>query len=91
MKSEARLGFERAFWAYQEASKKYRMREIGDDEFLLARKQKDEASAILDAEIVKTKAMRNARARETRKAREDAYRSCGLVKVRGALGGTYWE
>jgi hypothetical protein len=26
-----------------------------------------------------------------RKAREDALKSCGLVKVRGALGGTYWE
>jgi alpha-D-ribose 1-methylphosphonate 5-triphosphate synthase subunit PhnG len=26
-----------------------------------------------------------------RKAREDALRSCGLVKVRGTLGGTYWE
>ena len=23
--------------------------------------------------------------------REDALRSCGLVKVRGILGGTYWE
>jgi hypothetical protein len=30
---------------------------------------------------------RNAR----RKAREDAYRSCGLKKVRGDLGGVYWE
>lgn len=26
-----------------------------------------------------------------RKEREDVLRSCGLVKVRGALGGTYWE
>ena len=26
-----------------------------------------------------------------RKAREDALRSLGLTKVRGALGGTYWE
>lgn len=26
-----------------------------------------------------------------RKARNEAYRSCGLIKVRGALGGTYWE
>lgn len=31
------------------------------------------------------------RARESRRARDDAYRSCGLRKVRGALGGTYWE
>jgi hypothetical protein len=22
---------------------------------------------------------------------KDAYESCGMVKVRGALGGTYWE
>jgi len=36
------------------------------------------------------KHLRNIR-NETRRAREDAYRSCGLVKVRGALGGTYWE
>lgn len=26
-----------------------------------------------------------------RKAREDILRSCGLTKVRGALGGVYWE
>ncbi len=26
-----------------------------------------------------------------RKAKDDAMRSCGLVKVRGALGGVYWE
>lgn len=26
-----------------------------------------------------------------RRAREEALRSCGLTKVRGALGGTYWE
>jgi len=26
-----------------------------------------------------------------RKAREQAMRDCGLVKVRGALGGVYWE
>jgi len=26
-----------------------------------------------------------------RKAREEAMRSLGLVKVRGAMGGTYWE
>jgi len=24
-------------------------------------------------------------------AKNDAYRSCGLKKVRGNLGGTYWE
>ena len=26
-----------------------------------------------------------------RRERDQAYRDCGLVKVRGALGGTYWE
>ena len=26
-----------------------------------------------------------------KKAREDALRSCGLVKVRGSMGGIYWE
>lgn len=26
-----------------------------------------------------------------RRMREAALRSCGLVKVRGALGGVYWE
>lgn len=34
---------------------------------------------------------RNARARANRKAREQAMRDAGLVKVRGAQGGTYWE
>jgi uncharacterized Zn finger protein (UPF0148 family) len=29
--------------------------------------------------------------RARRKEREDALKSLGLVKVRGALGGTYWE
>ena len=27
----------------------------------------------------------------TRRQRDDAMRSVGIVKVRGALGGTYWE
>lgn len=31
------------------------------------------------------------RAAANRKAREDVYRSCGLTKVRGNLGGVYWE
>lgn len=31
------------------------------------------------------------RASINRTAREEAYRSCGLIKVKGALGGTYWE
>lgn len=28
---------------------------------------------------------------EDRKARDEAMRSLGLVKVRGAMGGMYWE
>ena len=34
---------------------------------------------------------KHARARANRKALEDVYSSCGLVKVRGAMGGVYWE
>lgn len=34
---------------------------------------------------------RRPKAKANRKAREDALRSLGLTKVRGALGGTYWE
>jgi len=33
----------------------------------------------------------SAKRRQAKKDREDALRSCGLVKVRGALGGVYWE
>jgi len=33
----------------------------------------------------------NEKRKAARRAREAALRSCGLVKVRGALGGTYWE
>lgn len=35
--------------------------------------------------------LRNRAARLNRQSRDEAYRACGLVKVRGALGGTYWE
>lgn len=31
------------------------------------------------------------RAAAARKARDEAMRSCGLVKVRGAMGGVFWE
>ena len=34
---------------------------------------------------------RNRRARLNRKLKDEALRSLGLVKVRGALGGVYWE
>lgn len=31
------------------------------------------------------------RSRQARKAREQVLRDLGMVKVRGAMGGTYWE
>ena len=31
------------------------------------------------------------RRRKARRERDDALRSLGLVKVKGAMGGTYWE
>ena len=31
------------------------------------------------------------RAALARRARAQAYRDCGLTRVKGALGGTYWE
>lgn len=34
---------------------------------------------------------RNARQRTSRRIRDDAMRSLGLVKVKGGRGGTYWE
>ena len=34
---------------------------------------------------------KRAKARAARKERDSLMRSLGLVKVRGALGGTYWE
>ena len=36
-------------------------------------------------------AAKKAKARKARRQREAVLRDCGLVKVRGALGGTYWE
>jgi uncharacterized Zn finger protein (UPF0148 family) len=38
-----------------------------------------------------TSKAKRAKARANRKARESVLRDCGLVKVRGAMGGTYWE
>lgn len=34
---------------------------------------------------------RNKRQRTARKAKNQAMRSMGLTRVKGALGGTYWE
>lgn len=43
-----------------------------------------------ECEETRSKAKRE-RARLRRKERDDVMRSCGLQKVRGAMGGTYWE
>jgi len=37
------------------------------------------------------KKARNARRSQARRVRDEVYRSLGLKKVLGALGGTYWE
>lgn len=41
--------------------------------------------------MIRTDAQRLAARRKARRERDQAMRDCGLVKVRGALGGTYWE
>jgi hypothetical protein len=37
------------------------------------------------------KALRNRRARANRRLHDEVMQSCGLTKVRGSMGGTYWE
>jgi hypothetical protein len=44
-----------------------------------------------EAEGAAARKRKLARRRENRRAREDVLRSLGLRRVRGALGGTYWE
>ena len=38
-----------------------------------------------------TSRKKKAAARRRRRERDEVMRSCGMVKVRGAMGGTYWE
>lgn len=45
----------------------------------------------IDSEKKAKRAKLNARARANRKARESVMQDLGLVKVRGAMGGVYWE
>jgi hypothetical protein len=45
---------------------------------------KDQADSLNEAAKLKARKL-------ARRAREDALRSVGLVKVRGAMGGTFWE
>lgn len=40
---------------------------------------------------VEPEKVRRARARANRKAKDQILRDMGMVKVRGNLGGTYWE
>lgn len=42
-------------------------------------------------EACDNKVRKSAKARARRRERDSVMRSLGLVKVRGALGGTYWE
>jgi len=42
-------------------------------------------------ESCERKELRTVQARRNRREREAALRDCGLVKVRGNLGGIYWE
>ena len=51
----------------------------------------DEERDALLTDLAERKAMARAKAREARQARAEAYKSCGMVRVRGNLGGTYWE
>jgi hypothetical protein len=50
---------------------------------------KKEAQA--DLELALQHERKLARARSNRKARHQAMLDCGLVRVKGALGGTYYE
>jgi hypothetical protein len=56
-------------------------------DLVLAEACGDQARAIAIAKVINARK----RARDNRRARESAMRDCGLVKVRGNLGGTYWE
>jgi uncharacterized Zn finger protein (UPF0148 family) len=52
----------------------------------IATKDGDNACPKCESNKVK-RAARN----KARREREQVLRDCGMVKVRGALGGTYWE
>jgi len=52
----------------------------------------DESARLLEIEREEKRKARNRRASANRKARDDAMRSLGLVKCKGAVSGrTYWE
>lgn len=41
--------------------------------------------------LIRKETQKALNAKLRRQARDSAMRDCGLVKVRGAMGGTYWE
>ena len=51
----------------------------------------DLAEQLLAEQNAKATAARRAKAKAARQAREQVMKDSGLVKVKGALGGTYWE
>lgn len=51
----------------------------------------DWRDALSRNEALAREVVRKHQAAMARKAREQAMRNCGLVKVRGSLGGTFWE
>lgn len=52
---------------------------------------KDGEGLCAECDAAEANGRKRAKAKAARKARDAAMRSLGLVKVRGALGGTYWE
>lgn len=52
---------------------------------------RDGENLCADCDAAEARGKRRARARARRNEREATLRSLGLTKVRGALGGTYWE
>lgn len=52
---------------------------------------KDGENLCRECDDAEANGKRIAGAKARRREREEALKSLGLVKVRGALGGTYWE
>ncbi len=47
--------------------------------------------SVREGRVTVDEARRRLRRNAARRAKDDVMRSLGLVRVRGALGGTYWE
>jgi hypothetical protein len=52
---------------------------------------RSDAQAVVDAENDSAKESKRRASRLARAARHAAYTSCGMKRVRGALGGVYYE